>query len=332
MMTKQHANAAIILADGFFLAESRLIAAQALKHRLPSISQLRELTEAGSLMSYGPNTVDNFRRAATYVDKILKGAKPGDLPFELPSRYHLVINHKTARTLALAIPQTLLVRRTKSSSRGLIERSRSEDEDALAGRLGVEELVSALGFVELEPVRQEFLERYLLVHDEARTLRLAHGAERPRRVDGELAAQHVLTDIEGGGSAALADEGNAAPGAGASHRGHPCLGHARAVHGRLGAFAVRQIVDGLHGIGGLGVDHFVCAELLGEIEPLLGDVHGDHTRAHGVTEHGRGEPHRALTEHGECVSAGYVDALQRAVGGARAAGNGRALLEGELVG
>jgi len=108
MMTKQHANAAIILADGFFLAESRLIAAQALKHRLPSISQLRELTEAGSLMSYGPNTVDNFRRAATYVNKILKGAKPGDLPFEQPSRYHLVINHKTARTLALAIPQTLL--------------------------------------------------------------------------------------------------------------------------------------------------------------------------------------------------------------------------------
>ena len=59
-------------------------------------------------MSYGPNTVDNFRRAATYVDKILKGSKPGDLPFEQPSRYHLVINHKTARTLALTIPQTLL--------------------------------------------------------------------------------------------------------------------------------------------------------------------------------------------------------------------------------
>src|SRR5215831_5624960 len=108
MMTKQLANAAIILADSFFLAESRLVAAQALKHRLPSISQLRELTEAGSLMSYGPNTVDNFRRAATYVDKILKGAKPGDLPFEQPSRYHLVINRKTAQALALTIPQTLL--------------------------------------------------------------------------------------------------------------------------------------------------------------------------------------------------------------------------------
>ena len=108
MMSKQHANAAIILADGFFLTESRLIAAQALKHRLPFISQLRELTEAGGLMSYGPNTVDNFRRAASYVDKILKGAKPGDLPFEQPSQYHLVMNHKTAQSLALTIPQTLL--------------------------------------------------------------------------------------------------------------------------------------------------------------------------------------------------------------------------------
>jgi putative ABC transport system substrate-binding protein len=108
MMTKQHANAVIVLADGFFLTESRLIGAQALKHRLPSTSQLRELTEAGGLMSYGPNTVDNFRRAATYVDKILKGAKPGDLPFEQPSLYRLVINHKTAQTLGLTIPQALL--------------------------------------------------------------------------------------------------------------------------------------------------------------------------------------------------------------------------------
>jgi putative ABC transport system substrate-binding protein len=108
MMTKERANGAIILADGFFLQESQLIAAQALKHRLPSISQLRELTEAGSLMSYGPNSVDNFRRAATYVDKILKGAKPGELPFEQPSRYHLVINHKTAVALGLTIPPALL--------------------------------------------------------------------------------------------------------------------------------------------------------------------------------------------------------------------------------
>ena len=108
MMTKERANVAIIVADGLFLQESQSIAGQALKHRLPSISQLRELTEAGGLMSYGPNTVDNFRRAATYVDKILKGAKPGELPFEQPTRYHLVINRKTAMSLGLTIPEALL--------------------------------------------------------------------------------------------------------------------------------------------------------------------------------------------------------------------------------
>jgi ABC-type uncharacterized transport system substrate-binding protein len=75
---------------------------------LPSISQLREYVEAGGLMSYGPNSVDNFRRAATYVDKILKGAKAGDLPFEQPTRYSLMINHKTAKALGLTIPQALL--------------------------------------------------------------------------------------------------------------------------------------------------------------------------------------------------------------------------------
>jgi len=108
MMTKERANAAIILADGFFLQESHAIAARALKYRMPSISQLRELVEAGGLMSYGPNSVDKLRRAATYVDKILKGAKPGELPFEQPTRYHLVINRKTAMALGLTIPQALL--------------------------------------------------------------------------------------------------------------------------------------------------------------------------------------------------------------------------------
>ena len=108
MMTKKRANAAIIFPDGFFVQEARSIAAQALKHRLPSISTNHEYSEAGGLMTYGPNLNDNFRRAATYVDKILKGAKAGDLPFEQPTRYPLVINHKTATALGLTIPQALL--------------------------------------------------------------------------------------------------------------------------------------------------------------------------------------------------------------------------------
>jgi ABC-type uncharacterized transport system substrate-binding protein len=108
VMTKERANAAIIVADGLFLQESQLVAGQALKHRLPSISQLRELTEAGGLMSYGSNNVDNFRRAATYVDKILKGAKAGELPFEQPTRYQLLINRMTAAALGLTIPEALL--------------------------------------------------------------------------------------------------------------------------------------------------------------------------------------------------------------------------------
>jgi putative ABC transport system substrate-binding protein len=108
MMMKERANAVIILTDSFFLQESRSIAAQALKHRLPSISANHEYAGAGGLMSYGANLVDNFRHAATYVDKILKGTKPGELPFEQPTRYSLIINRKTAMALGLTIPQALL--------------------------------------------------------------------------------------------------------------------------------------------------------------------------------------------------------------------------------
>jgi len=108
MMTKERVNAAIIFPDSFFVQEVRSIAAQALKHQLPSVSNNQGYAEAGGLMSYGPNLVDNFWRAATYVDKILKGANPGELPFEHPTRYSLVINHKTAMALGLTIPQALL--------------------------------------------------------------------------------------------------------------------------------------------------------------------------------------------------------------------------------
>jgi putative ABC transport system substrate-binding protein len=70
----------------------------------------REAVQAGCLMSYGPNVTDSFRHAATYVDKILKGAKPGELPIEQPTEFHLVINRKTAQVLGLTIPQELLLR------------------------------------------------------------------------------------------------------------------------------------------------------------------------------------------------------------------------------
>ena len=86
------------------------IASLAQKNRLPSIYGLREFADAGGLMAYGPNYADGWRRAATYVDKILRGAKPGDLPIEQPTKFELVINLKTAKALGLTIPHSLLLR------------------------------------------------------------------------------------------------------------------------------------------------------------------------------------------------------------------------------
>jgi putative ABC transport system substrate-binding protein len=82
----------------------------AIQQRLPSINAYRELVDAGGLMSYGPSYEDMHRRAASYVDKILKGAKPADLPIEQPTKFTLLINLKTARVLGLEIPPTLLAR------------------------------------------------------------------------------------------------------------------------------------------------------------------------------------------------------------------------------
>ena len=109
-MSRERAQALIILGDSFFTQQIRQIAELALKHRLPSINVTGIYVEAGGLMSYGQNQADNFRRAANYVDKILKGAKPGDLPIEQPTIFELVINRKTAKAIGLAIPQELLLR------------------------------------------------------------------------------------------------------------------------------------------------------------------------------------------------------------------------------
>jgi len=107
---RDRADAAIVFNDTFFVQHFEVIAQAALRHRIPSISQIREYARADGLMSYGADLVDNFRRAAAYVDKILKGAKPGELPFEQPTRYSLAINLKTAKTLGITIPPSLLLR------------------------------------------------------------------------------------------------------------------------------------------------------------------------------------------------------------------------------
>ena len=108
-MTQGKAGAVIVARDGLFISQSRQIAELALKHRLPSISEQSEITKAGGLMSYGVNQREQFRRAATYVDKILNGAKPADLPVEQPAKFELVVNRKTAKALGLTIPQALLI-------------------------------------------------------------------------------------------------------------------------------------------------------------------------------------------------------------------------------
>jgi putative ABC transport system substrate-binding protein len=109
-ISREKVGALIVLPSPMFLSERRLIVDLATKNRLPAMFFLREFAEAGGLMSYGPNFPELWRRAATYVDKILKGAKPADLPVEQPTKFELVINMKTAKALGLTIPQTILVR------------------------------------------------------------------------------------------------------------------------------------------------------------------------------------------------------------------------------
>ena len=113
LMVKEKAGALIVEPDAHFIQQFRQIAELTVKHRLPAIGGGREFVEVGGLMSYGSNLIETFRRAATYVDKILKGAKPGDLPVEQPTRYYLVINRKTANVLGIKITSELLTRADK---------------------------------------------------------------------------------------------------------------------------------------------------------------------------------------------------------------------------
>ncbi len=109
-MSRQQPGALLLPPDPFFLPHGKQIVDLAAKHRLPAMFGWRELVEAGGLMAYGPSVPDMFRRAATYVDKILKGAKPSDLPVEQPTIFELVINLKTAKALGLTIPPSVLIR------------------------------------------------------------------------------------------------------------------------------------------------------------------------------------------------------------------------------
>jgi putative ABC transport system substrate-binding protein len=109
-LTRERPDALIVHPVPLLLLAPAQVAEFALKHRLPSISGLRGLADAGLLISYGPNLFDLGRRAAQYVDRILKGAKPADLPVEQPTKFELVINLKTAKALGLTIPQSVLGR------------------------------------------------------------------------------------------------------------------------------------------------------------------------------------------------------------------------------
>ena len=109
-MARARAQAVLVLGAAIFLAERQRVAELAIKHRLPTISDLKEVVEAGGLMSYGADFSDLYRRGAIYVDKILRGAKPADLPVEQATKFELVINLKTAKALGLTIPPSLLQR------------------------------------------------------------------------------------------------------------------------------------------------------------------------------------------------------------------------------
>jgi ABC-type uncharacterized transport system substrate-binding protein len=113
VMARERPDALLVLADRLLLHHRVLIMDFATRHRLPGVHAYRELVEAGGLMSFGPSYADMHKRAAYFVDRILKGAKPGDLPVERPRTFELVINLKVAKALGLTIPQSVLLRGTE---------------------------------------------------------------------------------------------------------------------------------------------------------------------------------------------------------------------------
>ena len=113
VVARERPDALLVLADRLLLHHRALIMDFATRHRLPGVHAYRELVEAGGLMSFGPSYADMHKRAAYFVDRILKGAKPGDLPVERPRTFELVINLKVAKALGLTIPQSVLLRGTE---------------------------------------------------------------------------------------------------------------------------------------------------------------------------------------------------------------------------
>lgn len=109
-IVKTRPDALVVIADRFLLSNRKRIVAFAAQHRLPAMYPFREFVDEGGLVVYGPDFADMFRRAGRYIDRILKGTNPGDLPMEQPTRFELVINGKTAKTLGLTIPPSLLLR------------------------------------------------------------------------------------------------------------------------------------------------------------------------------------------------------------------------------
>jgi putative ABC transport system substrate-binding protein len=112
-IAKKQPEALLVLADRLFLHHRNRIMSFAAQHRLPGVFAYRELVDAGGLMSYGPSYAGMHRRAAYFIDRVLKGTTPADLPVERPATFDLVINMKTAKTLGLTIPKSVLLRATE---------------------------------------------------------------------------------------------------------------------------------------------------------------------------------------------------------------------------